>query len=107
MGKEIRRELIIIPALVKILEHVRYAYSCRHCEQAEITVPVVSAHTPKPVARGSFAAPEAIAHIVTQKFVMGIPLCRQEQEWRRQGIMLKLAATGGGRLPGTNPQAAP
>ena len=29
---------------------------------------------------GSFATPEAIAHIMTQKFVMGSPLYRQEQE---------------------------
>jgi len=33
-------------------------------------------------------SPEAIAHIMTQKFVMGTPLYRQEQDWNRQGIML-------------------
>ena len=35
-----------------------------------------------------FATPEAIAHIMTQKFVMGSPLYRQEQELNRQGISL-------------------
>ena len=37
---------------------------------------------------GSFATPEAIAHIMTQKFVMGSPLYRQEQEMNRKGIHL-------------------
>jgi len=37
---------------------------------------------------GSYAAPEAVAYIAVQKFVMGSPLYRQEQEWNRQGLML-------------------
>ena len=36
----------------------------------------------------SFASPEAIAHIMTQKFVIASPLYRQEQEWTRQGLKL-------------------
>lgn len=86
MGKETRRELVIIPVQVKIREHVRYTYSCRHCEQREISVPVVKAAMPEPVIRGCFASPEAVAHIAAQKFVMGIPL--YWQEWKRQGILL-------------------
>ena len=42
----------------------------------------------KNIIPGSFATPEAIAHIMTQKFVMGSPLCRQEQELNHQGIGL-------------------
>jgi len=90
MGKEVRRELKIIPAQVSIVEHVRKVYSCRSCEQvaADDPVPVVRAETPEPVIKGSFASPEAIAHIATQKFVMGVPLYRQEQEFNRNGILL-------------------
>lgn len=84
----VRRELVIIPAQVKIREHVRLTYSCRHCEQTDITVPMIKATVPKPVIAGNFATPEAVAHTVTQKFVMGTPLYRQEQEWKRQGIPL-------------------
>ena len=40
------------------------------------------------VIKGSFASPEAVAHIITQKFVMGVPLYRQEQAFLRQGITL-------------------
>ena len=88
MGKETRRELVIIPAQAKIREHVRKVYACRHCEQNAETVPIIKSQIPEPVIKGSFASPEAIAHIMTQKFVMSSPLYRQEQELNRNGIML-------------------
>jgi transposase len=88
MGKETRRELVIIPAQVKIREHIRKIYACRDCEKDECGVPIVKSPIDNPVIKGSFASPEAIAHIMCQKFVMGAPLYRQEQDWNRQGIML-------------------
>lgn len=88
MGHESRRELAIIPAQVKIVEHRRAAYSCRHCEKHNLHVPILKATLPEPVIKGSFVAPEAVAHIMTQKFVMGVPLYRQEQELARNGIKL-------------------
>ena len=50
--------------------------------------PVVKAPKEKNIIPGSFATPEAIAYIMTQKFVMGSPLYRQEQEINRQGMQL-------------------
>ncbi len=88
MGREKRRELVIIPAKVKIREHIRKVYACRDCERDEDGVPINKAPTDEPVIKGGFASPETIAHIICQKFVMGVPLYRQEQEWKRQGIML-------------------
>lgn len=88
MGRDSRRELVIIPAQVKIREHVRHVYACRDCDANSDHVPVVKAPTPEPVIKGSFASPEAIAHTMVQKFVMAVPLYRQEQEWQRQGVLL-------------------
>ena len=88
MGREKRRELVIVPAQAKIRERVKKVYSCRRCEKDECGVLIVKAPMDEPVIKGSFASPEAIAHIMTQKFVMGAPLYRQEQDWNRQGIML-------------------
>lgn len=88
MGRETRRELKLVPAKAVIVEHIRHTYSCRHCEQHAERVPIAKAIMPEPVIKGSFASPEAAAHIMTQKFVMGVPLYRQEQEWERQGILL-------------------
>jgi Transposase and inactivated derivatives len=88
MGKEIREELKLIPAKAVIVRHIRYTYSCRNCEKNDINVPIIKAYVPAPVIKGSFASPEAVAHIITQKFVMASPLYRQEQEWGRHGICL-------------------
>jgi len=89
MGKEVvRRELKLVPASAVIVEHVRYTYACRNCERTGVSVPILKAPMPEPVIKGGFAAPETVAHIMTQKFVMGLPLYRQEQDWKRQGIML-------------------
>jgi len=88
MGRDTRRELVIIPAQVKIREHVRKVYACRDCEKNECGVPIVKSPANEPVIKGSFASPEAIAQIMTQKFVMGTPLYRQEQELQRNGIKL-------------------
>jgi len=88
MGKDVRRELKLIPAQAVIVEHVRHVYACRDCEKDSYGVPIIKAPVDEPVIKGSFASPEAIAHIMTQKFEMGSPLYRQEQEWNRNGISL-------------------
>jgi len=92
MGCTSRRELVIIPAQVKIREYVTKTYTCRDCENTacDSPVPIIKAQAPAsvPVIKGSFASPEAIAHIICQKFVMAVPLYRQEKDWERQGIRL-------------------
>ena len=88
MGKDIRRELKLIPAKAVIVEHVTYVYACRDCEKNACGVPIVKAPVDKPVIKGSFASPKAVAHIMTQKFANGMPLYRQEQDLQRSGILL-------------------
>jgi transposase len=88
MGHEIRREIMIIPAQVKVVEHKQAVYSCRNCETEADHVPIVKAVVPEPVISGSLASPSAVAHIMTQKFVMSSPLYRQEKEWGWYGYPL-------------------
>lgn len=88
MGEDVREELKIIPAKAVIVRHVRHVYACRSCEASSDHVPIVKADMPEPVIKGGFASPEAVSHIATQKFVMGSPLYRQEQEWMQSGILL-------------------
>lgn len=88
MGHDTRRELVVIPAQVKVVEHRRAVYSCRNCERHGEHVPFVKAAMPEPLINGSLASPSAVAHIMTQKYVMHAPLYRQEQEWKRQGVSL-------------------
>ena len=88
IGKEVRRSLKMEPARFWIQEDVYYTYACKVCEKE--TGDSVIVNTPKDpaVLPGSFASPEAIAHLMVQKFVMYSPLYRQEQEWGRQGLKL-------------------
>ncbi len=88
IGKEVRRRVKIIPAQVVVVEDRYYTYACQTCKQENIETPVVKAAREPNCIPGSFATPEAIAHVMTQKFVMGSPLYRQEQEFKRQGIPL-------------------
>ena len=88
IGKEVVRTLEIIPAQTIVREDIYYTYACPTCNKEDIETPVVKAPREKNIIPGSFATPEAIAHIMTQKFVMGSPLYRQEQELNRSGIHL-------------------
>jgi len=89
MGHDSRRELKIIPAQVKVVEHKRAVYSCRNCEKNSDTgVPIVKADMPEALIKGSLASPSAVAHIMAQKYVMSAPLYRQEQDFMRQGVYL-------------------
>jgi len=88
MGHDTRHEVDIIPAKAKLVEHKRAVYACRNCEKHGERVPIVKAMMPEPVIKGSVASPSAVAHIMTQKYVMYAPLYRQEADWKRQGLHL-------------------
>jgi transposase len=89
IGKEtVREELKIIPAKAVIVRHVRLSYACRNCEKNGISVPVVKAPVDNAVIKGGFASPEAVAYIMTQKYIMDIPLTRQEADFKRRDILL-------------------
>jgi transposase len=88
MSTEVRQELKVIPAEVKVVKHIRHVYSCRHCEQEATETPVITAPMPKPVAPGSLASPSALAFTMVQKYVMGLPLYRQEQQFAHLGLEL-------------------
>ncbi len=88
IGKNVRETLKLIPAKAVIERHIQYVYGCRGCEKNACSVPVIKAKADTPLIKGSIASAEAVAQIMTQKFVMGVPLYRQEQEWNRNGIPL-------------------
>ena len=88
IGKKVTKHLEMIPAQVIIREDVYFTYACKKCHEDEADTPVVETPQPNPVIKGSFASAEAIAHLMTQKFVMHSPLYRQEQELKQKGIEL-------------------
>jgi len=88
MSTETREEIKIVPAQAKVVDHVQYVYACRHCEHHEIETPIVPAQKPEPVYPGSLASPSAMAYIMNQKYVEGLPLYRQEKQLNRLGVAL-------------------
>ncbi|MGI6227152.1 MAG: IS66 family transposase [Peptococcales bacterium] len=88
MSTQVRQELKIIPAQVKVINHVRHIYACRNCEKNEINTPIVTAPAPAPLLKGSLVSPSIMAYIISGKYVDGMPLYRQEQQFARLGIEL-------------------
>lgn len=86
MKKEIRKELVIIPAEAKIIEHVTYSYSCRNCDKNGTEGFIKEAPHPKALIPKAFVSPSSLAYIINQKYTLALPLYRQEQEFKRLGF---------------------
>jgi transposase len=82
--EEISRELHVVPAQFSVDVHVTSVYGPCHCENQ--TTPIITASRPQRPSPNSIASPSAIAYTMDQKFTMGIPLYRQEQQWKRNGV---------------------
>ena len=110
IGKEVVRTMEIVPAQIIVRENIYYTYACKSCSEGAddgCETPIVKAPREKNIIPGSFATPEAIAHIMTQKFVMGSPLYRQEQELNRKGIGLSRQTMSNWILKATEDYLAP
>ena len=93
IGEETSEQLDYIPAVVRVLKHIRPKYACPCCRNGVRTAPVPLSIFPK-----SLATPSLLAHIVTAKFVDGTPLYRQEPQFERMGITLGRATMAGWML---------
>lgn len=88
IGKEfVRSELNIIPAQVFVVDIYRKVYKCENCADDEYT-PIYKAETPVPVMKKSMATPATVAYVMQQKYQLGLPLNRQEQYWKAEGVEL-------------------
>jgi transposase len=83
IGEEITEQLKFIPAKLSVIQHVRYKYACKPCQETVRVAPMPKLLLPK-----SIATPELVAHIITAKYVDHIPLYRQEAIWQRLDIDL-------------------
>lgn len=101
MSAELRHEVKLVPAQVKIVQHARYVYGCRNCEKNAIEVPIKTAPAPRPVIEKGLASPSAAAYVMTMKFVEGVPLYRQEQHYARMGIELSRGVLSNWMLKGS------
>jgi transposase len=88
MGEERSEKLEFIPAQVKVIEHVRLKYSCRHCEQQNTTSDIKIAPLPASPIPKSIATATLLSQIITSKYQYALPLYRQESLFKQYGIAL-------------------
>jgi len=88
IGVEIRDEIKIIPPKVVHVEHRRKVYKCVQCSKNFDKTPIIKADAPEPLIKGSAASASVIAYIMTQKYLMHLPLYRLEQDFKRQGVFI-------------------
>ena len=85
-GEDKSEQLEIIPAQIKVIEHVQVKYACRACENGIISAPKPAQPIPR-----SFASPSLLAYIIVAKFMDSLPLYRQETIFKRLSIDLSRA----------------
>ena len=92
IGKKfLRHEMQIIPKQIKLLAYYAVTYACDSCEKDTGFAHIVTVKPPVPLMKHSLASPSTVAYIMTQKYVDGLPLARQEKMWAREGISLSRA----------------
>ena len=88
IGKEVKETLKFKPAEAVLVQDVYYTYGCPKCKQEEEVTPILETPQEPSIIPNSYATPEAVAFVAVQKFVMYVPLYRQEMEWNRKNIMI-------------------
>jgi len=78
---ETSEQLDIVPAQVRVPQHVRFKYACKACEETIKTAPLPARALPK-----SNASAGLLAHIAVAKYQDALPLARQEKILRRIGV---------------------
>lgn len=81
IGEEVTEQLEVIPAQLKVIQHVRPKYACNHCDENVSIAPMPTLFLPK-----SMATPSLVAHTIVSKYQDHLPLYRQEKIWQRTGI---------------------
>ncbi len=86
IGDERSEQLDIVPAKLKVIEHIRLKYACPDCEQS----PTTATKPAQPIEKSN-AAPGLLAYLVIAKVADGLPLYRLERIFARLGFRLPRA----------------
>jgi transposase len=94
MGEDVTEQLHIVPAQVNVLQHVRFKYACRHCDQHGTSCQIVTSPMPAQPIPGSIASASTIATILTAKYADGMPLYRMESVLDRSEVSIGRGTMG-------------
>lgn len=95
IGEEfVRREIMFVPAKIKIIEYYSLNYKCPACEKSDDReLPYIfKGKTGKPHMIHGMASAGTVAWIMYQKFCNGMPFYRQETDWKQMGITISRAS---------------
>ncbi len=81
IGEDTSEQPDIIPAQIKVIEHIRVKYACRQCDHGIKTAPEPA----QPIEK-SIASPGLLAHIAVARYTDALPLYRQEAIFKRLNI---------------------
>lgn len=89
--KKVRSEMEYIPAKLIIKDYIQYVYKCVECGKNDKNPfdMIYSSPVPAPVLTHSVASPSILAWVMYQKYMMSVPLYRQEKDFLRMGACLK------------------
>jgi len=87
IGEEIIRVVEYIPGKYVLKEHHYPTYACPTCEKITGEANIIKCpKSPRPFGK-SYAGASLVSNILTNKFVMHVPLYRQQQDLNSKGIM--------------------
>ena len=92
IGEDTSEKLDVIPAVIRVIEHIRPKYACKQCEGLETVGPVVKiAPVPKQIIPKSIVTAGLLAYILIAKFCDALPFYRQERMFERIGVEISRA----------------
>lgn len=95
IGKEfVRHEFRFTPAKGKVVNIYRETYKCPECaisEEYPDDQTFVKAPVQEPLIPESYASESVVGWVMHQKYQNGLPLNRQESEWKQLGVPLSRA----------------
>jgi len=83
IGAETSEQLDIIPAKIQVIRHVRPKYACGRCHTGVKIAPVPAQILPR-----SNVSPRFLAHLITSKFVDGLPFYRLQTVLARHDVAM-------------------
>lgn len=91
IGEDVSKRLDVVPAQLRVIETHRPKYACRSCEKngADDVAGVIQAPAPARLIVGGLPTEALVAQVVVSKHADHLPLYRQAQILKRQGVEIE------------------
>jgi transposase len=86
IGTEVHSVVERIPAKTAVTKYITHIYGCRLCDADGTEATILRAPAPELPIKNSIASPSLLASIATDKYQKALPLYRQEQSFKLEGI---------------------